>query len=98
MHYLDVTPMEEPDPTWRYTDPAGHVHTWMPEPRKDHESFTNYRLSNLVIGVTDSEPTDEYPGWSHYACKLCHARIQPGYRMPRHRYYVFMSEVLDARE
>lgn len=28
---VDVTPMQEPDPDWSYTDVAGHTHRWVAE-------------------------------------------------------------------
>ena len=45
---IDVTPMQEPDPAWVFTDKQGHVHTWTSrtweyyEPDEDVDDWEPY--------------------------------------------------------
>ncbi len=81
---IDITAMQEPDPAWRFVDPAGHVHRWT-------------KSGNLisVVEVVDEtwvmyyddetgEPVEQ--SRTHYECRRCRALVTPGYREGRQTY------------
>lgn len=82
--YIDVTPMEEPDPDWFYTDPAGHEHRWV-------GTMPSGMTIPTIRQVIDVEATDEYPGRSHYECRECGERVRRGFRAAKFRQYMRVS-------
>jgi hypothetical protein len=83
---VDVTSISRPDPAWRYTDPAGHLHRWLVGPdglASDHyHPSAHYHVPTAVRvwDGSDAFTTDDGdtldPG--HLACRLCGARVAPG--------------------
>ena len=69
---FDVTSLSRPDPSWKYTDKAGHVHQWHVDgqPATSYNPTKRYTVPTLVQ-ITDVEPTDECPGQYHYECREC---------------------------
>jgi hypothetical protein len=73
-----------PDPGWRYTDPAGHLHTYVEGKDVDHYP-TLVRQSGWVDGVPDDDTDDETADddnddryrYHWYACRLCGAVVRP---------------------
>ena len=63
MHSL--YPIYNPDYAWRHLDGEGHIHAWVDGklPSLDH--------------VIDEEGDDDYPGVSHYECKICKEHVEP---------------------
>ena len=74
---VEVTSLEEPDMTWRYTDRNGHVHKW-----EFSHDIPTIRL------VVDAEETDEYPALVHYECCKCQEYITPGMRSVSTKRYI----------
>lgn len=77
MEYIDVTSLDEPDPLWRYVDPAGHEH-----------AYDTQGKIPTVCCVVDDEGSDEYPSRGHYECLRCGARVSPGRRASQFRSYM----------
>jgi hypothetical protein len=72
---VDVTPMSEPDPAWRFTDSHGHEHAWV------NEEVPTLRT------IVDYEGGDEFPSVWHYECVLCGDTVRPGLRAVTERRY-----------
>lgn len=69
----------KPDPTWEYTDPAGHYHTHdkagdLPtlKPTEVHVPCTG------GCGLDDDQPCDGYTV-TEYHCAICGAQVEPRY-------------------
>lgn len=77
---IEVTSLHRPNPGWRHVDAAGHEHRWYTggSPAERYDPLLRYDVPTLVT-VVDAEATDDYPGVSHSECRLCRARVWPGY-------------------
>jgi hypothetical protein len=74
---IDVTSMSRPDPSWKVSDPAGHVHQWHSAmaggPATSYHPADSYSLPTL-IAITeraywpDGDPYDAVIG---YRCLSC---------------------------
>lgn len=80
----DVTPLQEEDPNWSFTDAAGHVHRWKKSTRYNRETWRVPTVVQVVDdpGYDDPENDIYDPPITHYECKKCRAHVQPGYRTP----------------
>lgn len=90
---VDVTPLNEIDPTWSCVDEQGHVHRWKfgKEMLDVDDDPSEYRPSiDSVEYVVDSESFGDYPERGHYECKICRERIELGFRSPPFRRYKAM--------
>ena len=68
---VDVSSLNEPDPSWSFTDPAGHVHRWVGDWRHSD-------LPTLELIWDDPEDDDsDFPRRSHYECRECRAHVEP---------------------
>lgn len=73
---IDVTMAMEPDPSWFYTDAAGHEHRWS-------NSNRLRTLKEVVDRYDYDEDGERYVAESHYECKKCGETIKPRYREGR---------------
>ena len=69
---IDVTQIQEPDPTWRFLDMHNHVHVWrmggdMPP------------CVPTIKYVEDSPGDDEYPAVGHHECRICGDHVEVGF-------------------
>lgn len=96
---IEETPDDHPDPSWSYTDKAGHVHRWHV---LDLSGGYVLAAEAYVPGATYEVPTlevlEEHPGvWDaeneelipvyYRRCAQCHERIAPGTTGPLFRVY-----------
>ena len=68
---IDVTPSDDIDPSWAYTDRAGHVHRY----RKAKDGFYNITNTKSVLGYYPDGDTYHYP-----VCRFCGEPIAGGTR------------------
>lgn len=83
---IDVTMMSEPDPSWRFVDPAGHVHQW-----QERDGGPLWWKSDVptIRFVEEMPATDEYPATGHYECVECDAEVpSPGMMSSASRRYI----------
>ena len=86
---IDVTPIMEPDPNWKYKCGCEVIHKW----HSDNPEWPNSpglcetELPTLKY-IIDVEPTEDLPGYGHYECTKCGEEISPGERSPNHRYSI----------
>lgn len=81
---VDVTSNHRPDPTWRFTDAAGHLHQWYlgDEPASGYTPMSRYHVPTV-------ERVDDPPVWcgdcmeehhtSHWECRQCREHITLGF-------------------
>jgi len=86
---LEVTSLHRPDPTWQYTDAAGHVHQWHTGRivATSYRPDVHYHIPTLVL-IVDVPATEEYPAATHHECRQCGETIEPGYRADDHTQYI----------
>jgi hypothetical protein len=103
---VDVTMRHRPDVAWVHVDPNGHRHVWYlgNEPATNYRPTDTYVLPTLDL-VVDVPGDDEHPAVTHRECKLCRARVDPGYCaddtrqfMPGFRRYYIKGEPVSARD
>jgi hypothetical protein len=101
---IDVTPLREPDPSWRYKDKSGHVHRWvngeLPTLRQqDVEPAVRVEEDDTDDAYHDAYAYDGYvPSLWYWACRECGQRVNPRYRTPMFRQYrVVMTEEDEER-
>lgn len=83
---IEATSLNRPDPAWRYTDPAGHVHQWFRDgaPAISYSPGSRYELPTLdlvedpPIYVDDGDGFVDELSQSHYECSQCRAEVVPG--------------------
>ena len=80
---IDVTPMEEADPDWKFTDAMGHAFNY-----RVHADAENSPIVDGIRWVVEAEAAGEYPEIGHYECIACGATVRPGTRSPAYRKYV----------
>ena len=78
---IDITPTNEPDPAWRYTDPAGHEHRY-------ETGVELVNTADLHVATVESVSLGTY--WCEgccdehedfeICCKQCSAVVTPGTR------------------
>jgi hypothetical protein len=90
---IEVTSLMELDPSWSFTDKAGHVH-------RAAVLGDIVAVPGTLCYVIDVEATDGYPECGHHECAKCRERVAPGYRTPPYRRYVHGRDVylIDGRE
>lgn len=88
---VDVTSMHRPDTSWRFTDPAGHIHQWYEVAKLDtdntlpalryspREKYTTPTLIWVKDGEEYWDGDDEPHDVGHHECKDCHVHIEPRY-------------------
>lgn len=78
MSMIEVTSLNRPDTSWRFTDSLGHEHRWYEgdKPADAYSPSRQYSLPTLKL-VQDSPGGDEYPAVSHYECAQCGERVRP---------------------
>ena len=77
---IDVTPIEEPDPRWKFTDSKGHRHKWEiinSGSYKEVSSVPTCSAKTIVVGM--------YPDGSdrteiEYRCLKCNEVIDPRWK------------------
>lgn len=86
---INVTTLYEPDPSWRFTDTAGHFHQWHNRkgPADRYHVTEQYFIPTLRY-IIEVEATDEYPETGHYACQFCGERVRPGYEHGAYRRFL----------
>lgn len=76
---IDVTAMVEPDPGWRYTDRAGHMHM----AARTDDDRVHYPTLDTYIRPHDEDDhlgCEEDGCPSYLGCRICHEEIIPGTR------------------
>jgi hypothetical protein len=86
---VEVTSLRRPDPSWRFTDAAGHEHRWYADgqPADGYQPTKRYTVPSIVR-VEDEPASDDYPAISHDECLLCRARVKPGYTADTHAQFI----------
>ena len=76
---INVTSINRPDPSWRFTDANGHLHQWYVngQPATEYRLIGTYTVPT-VYWIVDVPATDEYPEMGHHECILCNQRVRPG--------------------
>jgi len=88
---IDVTPIREHDPNWKYIDKQGHRHTWhKPKGAEDQSKDYLWELPTLravsyICGYSDY---DDPMYKTHYYCKKCGEQVWPGHRSTIFRRFV----------
>jgi hypothetical protein len=91
---MEVTSLSRPDPSWRYTDHAGHVHQWHHngEPAKGYSPTHKYELPTVELVLDEPILPEDYDGddyqRSHRECRICREHIEPGFTADTTRQYV----------
>jgi hypothetical protein len=69
---IDVTPIQEPDPNWKFRDKQNHAHVW--------------RMGNdippyvpTIRYVEDSPGTEDHPAIGHHECRICGEHVEVGF-------------------
>ncbi|KKK92732.1 hypothetical protein LCGC14_2699970, partial [marine sediment metagenome] len=78
---VDVTPMNEPDPVWGYTDPAGHKHRY--ETGVELVSTSDLHVAtveSVSLGAYWCEDCCDEHEEFEIRCKECAAPVTPGTR------------------
>lgn len=101
---IDVTSLHRPDPTWVYTDKAGHEHRWFVqkpttperamleyEPATSYSPMTKYETPTLEWvsdGIHYFYDGDEGHEIGHLECRHCREHVRPGYCADEHKVYI----------
>ena len=88
---IDVTPIEEKDPSWLYTDKEGHEHRWhIPHGANDWSKDHLWSLPTLrAVSYVYCHSYDGEPIYGvHYYCKRCGELIKPGWRVSCWRRFI----------
>lgn len=82
---IDITSLSRPDPSWKFIDPAGHLHRWHDAqgPLKDYHGQACHVPSAVRVRTPEEDYAEEDYGdiieTSRLDCKLCgHQDISPG--------------------
>lgn len=69
---FDVTSLNRPDPSWRYTDQQGHLHQWYVDgqPAITYTPTKRYDVPTLTQ-IVDAPGDDDHPAVVHYECTEC---------------------------
>jgi DNA-directed RNA polymerase subunit RPC12/RpoP len=83
---IEVTQAMRPDPNWFYMDRALHSHQWS-------NSFNLPSLKEVIdipaaMGFDEDGEFEEIPAYTHYECKECGERIEPGYKSDETTQYI----------
>ena len=84
--YIEQWRTEKPDPDWRFTDRAGHTHTW--DVLKDTTRW-EYVGPPCVCELCEHE--DEGYREEHQVCVLCGEEITPG-TLPDHDRHLYPTQ------
>lgn len=80
---VEVTSLNEPDPSWVFVDSAGHEHRWVGD--WQHSTLPSCHL--VVDHVCTDECDDLCYNRTHYECVRCGDRVEPRRRpSPRRRF------------
>lgn len=78
---IDVTPSDEPDPTWRYTDKAGHEHRYEPDGAPE-DPYNHYPTLEEEVEDRWCPECGHYEQMARLVCYECGEEISPGTRTP----------------
>lgn len=73
--WIDVTPVQEPDPGWTETDAAGHVHTY--DDTADGGPYPTLTWKRKTVFCGECQEDEDL---GHLVCKQCGERVTPGFR------------------
>ena len=83
---IDATPIEEQDPDWRYTDPAGHEHRYVHLPKQERLEVPTVDWHTTYTYWCEDCQEEHEDG--EYRCYRCGAVVVPGMRAVTDRRYV----------
>lgn len=86
---IEVTSLNRPDTSWRFTDAAGHEHRWFRDgkPAESYHPEGRYTVPTLKY-IEDYPGDDEYPASGHSECIECGEHVTPGRRADTERQFI----------